>query len=627
MGERPWQKAHARVLLDGAVGAIAVLAAVFLRYEFDFSRLTVGGTLALAAAFGGLVAAAGTVAGLYKNRWKVGSFEELGHLVMANGAALVAILAAELVVSEWRPYLPFGAVFICSGFSVIAMGGVRYLWRAREEWRRERAAIGGRAVIVAGAGEAGEQIVRSLRAHPENGRRPMAFLDDDARKRNFEFLGVRLLGRLDELAEVAARTQAEELLIAIPSADGELVNRLTERAESLGLAVAVLPSSLELVGQGGQVDVQDIRKVSIVDLLGREPIDRHLVDVAGYVLGRRVLVTGAGGSIGTELCRQLQRLNPRQILLFDHDESNLHGLQLELRGRALLDTPELVIGDVRDRARLDDVFRRYRPEVVFHVAAHKHLPLLEMHPCEAVKTNVVGTLNVALAAGNAGCTHFINVSTDKAAEPSSVLGATKRVAELLCQNLRDDVESTVYTSVRFGNVLGSRGSIVPVFERQIAAGGPVTITHPEATRYFMTVPEAAQLVIHAGALAKGGEIFVLDMGEPVRILDLANRMLDLAGCRGTVRISYTGLRPGEKLHERLFFDDELERSDERVEDRIWQCSPGPLPPGFEHQLRTLCDHAFAEDEVGVLGSLSAIVPGYRRSDEAPLLGDLYPDGL
>lgn len=615
-----------RAASDGPAVVVACLFALVLRFDLSLSRLWLLPSVLLAVAYGALVLFAGTALGLYRRRWHYASFEEMRAIAVANLVGMAVILTADLLDADVRAYMPLGAVMICAGFSIIAMGAVRFVSRVRDEGRRDRAGSTGRAVIVAGAGDAGERIVWELRAHPESGRRPVALLDDDPQKRNLEFGGVRVLGRLTDLAEVASSTGAEEVLIAIPSADGPLVASLTDQAHRSGLKTTVLPGSLELLGLDHAVGVGDIRNVSIVDLLGRKAIDRQLTNVADYVLGRRVLVTGAGGSIGGELCRQLQRLNPHCILLFDHDESNLHGLQLELKGRALLDVPELIIGDVRDLGRLQSVMGRWRPDVVFHVAAHKHLPLLELHACEAVKTNVLGTLNVARTAAVNGAGYFINVSTDKAAEPTSVLGATKRIAELSCQHLGAEFPDTVFTSVRFGNVLGSRGSVVPLFERQIERGGPVTITHPEATRYFMTIQEAAQLVVHAGGVAKGGEVFILDMGEPVRVLDLARRMIDLAGATGRIGVTYTGLRPGEKLHEELFFADELHRTSARVDDRMWVCTPGDLSDRFAEDLASLGKLASADDDMSIGEALARIVPTYQRA-KMPFLGDLYPDGL
>jgi FlaA1/EpsC-like NDP-sugar epimerase len=510
----------------------------------------------------------------------------------------------------------------------MSLAAVRYVWRLSEERRVVRACrSAGRRVLIAGAGEGGEQIVRALRAHPEHGRRPIGFLDDDPRKRHLVLHGVKVLGRLDDLRKVTAFNEPEELLIAMPSAPPDLVARLSDDAEKLGLHVTVLPSALELVGRSTKLQVEDIREVTIIDLIGRDEVDRDLIDVSTYVVAQTVLVTGAGGSIGTELCRQLQKLNPRQILLFDHDETNLHDLQLELKGHALLDTPEIILGDVRDRGRLEAVFDAHRPDIVFHVAAHKHLPLLEMHPGEGVKTNVLGTLNVARVAALHGCTHMINISTDKAAEPTSILGATKRVAELVVQRTATEFPDTQFTSVRFGNVLGSRGSVIPTFERQIAAGGPVTITHPDVTRYFMTIPEAAQLVIHAGALGQRGSVFVLDMGEPVKIVDLAKKLIWLGGHDDDIQISYTGLRPGEKMHEDLFFEDELGRAAVRVNEKILECAPGEINDKFDVLLEELIDAALLEDPVRVKEILAEVIPQYQAPTGRAYLGDIYPDGL
>ncbi|MDQ1667693.1 MAG: hypothetical protein QOH75_3724, partial [Actinomycetota bacterium] len=344
---------------------------------------------------------------------------------------------------------------------------------------------------------------------------------------------------------------ADTLLVAIPSADAELIRDLATRADDARLQLRVLPSVSELID--GVVEVEDIRSASYSDLLGRHEVDIDIESIARYLTGKRVLVTGAGGSIGSELCRQLTRFAPASLVMLDRDESALHGVQLSIQGRALLDSRELVVADIRDRQRLRAVFAEHRPDVVFHAAALKHLPLLEMHPDEAVKTNVWGTWNVLEAAASVGVQRFVNVSTDKAADPISMLGVSKRIAERLTSWFSTRIDGTCL-SVRFGNVLGSRGSVLTSFEAQIAMGGPVTVTHPDVTRYFMTVEEAVRLVIQAGAVGRSGEALVLDMGEPVRIADVARRLIDDSG--RDIALEFSGLRPGEKLHEVLLAEGE-----------------------------------------------------------------------
>jgi len=375
--------------------------------------------------------------------------------------------------------------------------------------------------------------------------RPVGIIDDDLRKENLRVRGVPVLGTGVSVERVVERTGATALLLAIPSADAALVRELSAACLRLQLDFRVVPSTSELLD--GQVDATDIRLVTEADLLGRREIRTDCASIASYIRGKRVLVTGAGGSIGSELCRQLKPLGPERLLMLDRDESALHAVQLSIEGRALLDG-DLVLCDIRDEHRLREVFDEHRPQVVFHAAALKHLSLLERFPAEALKTNVQATERILELACEYGVERFVNISTDKAADPTSVLGASKRITERLTSAAAERAGGE-YLSVRFGNVLGSRGSVLPLFRAQIEAGGPVTVTHPDVTRFFMTIEEAVQLVIQAGALGSGGDVLVLDMGEPVEIVEVARRLIAQSG--ESISIEYTGLRPGEKLHEVL----------------------------------------------------------------------------
>ncbi|RMH68216.1 MAG: polysaccharide biosynthesis protein [Actinomyces sp.] len=404
-----------------------------------------------------------------------------------------------------------------------------------------------RRVVVVGVGDGGRQVIRSIRRDPARRFVPVAALDDDPGKRNLRVDGVRVEGTSDDLAAVAQRFGADLVVVAAPSIDSLRLRRLTEIVDEAGIEIVVVPSVPELLD--GRVGIDDARTPSEADLLGRRRIDTDVESIAGYLTDRRVLVTGAGGSIGSEIVRQIQRFHPASVVMVDRDESALHAVQMSVCGRALLDDEQLVVADIRDAARIDEIFARHRPEVVFHTAALKHLPLLELHPGEALKTNVGGTLNVLRAADRCGTERVINISTDKAADATSVLGHTKRVGERLTSWYGRE-RGRPWVSVRFGNVLGSRGSVLGAFETQIAQGGPVTVTHPKVTRYFMTVDEAVQLVVQAGAVGDSGEVLVLDMGPPVRIDDIARRLASRAP--RPVEIVYTGLRPGEKLHEVLW---------------------------------------------------------------------------
>lgn len=521
----------AAVVTSRSSGGVAQLAAL--------TAVAVGGQLGV-----------GLALGLYRRSWRYAFFDELKALVPTDaiiGGAL-ALLTLTPAFAEVAGGLPVVAAMI----ALLLAFAVRYVSRLREERWHRPSADGAQAMIVFGAGDGGSQALRQILRNPTSRYAPVALLDDDPRKRRLRLHGVRVEGTLDDLGGVAARTEAEILLVAIPSATSELLRHAAEAAASAGLAVYVLPPVEELFGV---VTLGDIRPLVEADLLGRHQADIDLDAVASYISGRRVLVTGAGGSIGSELCRQLFVLRPSALVMFDRDETGLHDVQLSIDGRGLLQDPNVVLGDLRDAERLDEVFREHRPEVVFHAAALKHLPLLEATPVEAWKTNVLGTQNVLEAALVHGISRLVNISTDKAADPSSVLGFSKRVTERLTAHAALTSRRS-YVSVRFGNVLGSRGSMLGTFRAQIDAGGPVTVTDPDVTRYFMTVEEAVRLTIQAGAIGRPGEVLVLDMGDPVRILDVAQRLI--AQDRWPVEIVFTGLRPGEKVHEALFAADEVD---------------------------------------------------------------------
>ncbi len=540
--------------LDLVVWLAAIYAATWLRFEFDLSKWN---HTNLWIAFG--IAAAGqllvgSMSGLYRRRWRFGSFEEVAAL--AGSAVTVSVALFFISRFAFNPRLLPISVSVGAGLAaVLGMATVRYGWRLAIGRRLRPDSQKATRVLVFGAGEAGDLLVASMLRNPGSPMLPVAFLDDDPTKQKLRIKGLKVVGGRDDFAEAAERFDARRLVIAAPSADPQLLRQLSELAIDAGLDVAVLPAVEQLLTKNmGPVSVADVRPLSVRDLLGRAPVETDIEQVAGYIKGRRVLVTGAGGSIGTELCRQLNRLEPAELVMLDRDESGLHKVQLELEGRALLSSPNLVVADIRDRPRMERVFAEHRPEVVFHAAALKHLPLLQMHPEEAIKTNIRGTNNLLEVAADTGVDRFVNISTDKAADPSSVLGYSKRIAELLTAHTARRTRGT-FLSVRFGNVLGSRGSVLETFHSQIAAGGPVTVVDPEVTRYFMTVEEAVELVIQAGAIGHDGEALVLDMGEPVRIDHVARQLISHADL--PINIEYTGLRPGEKMHEVLFGPGEI----------------------------------------------------------------------
>jgi len=472
--------------------------------------------------------------------------------------------------------------------------------------------------LVVGAGVAGQALARDLAAAPGFGLEPIGFLDDDW-DMDVEDAQLPLFGSLDDAEAVILRERADAVVIAIPGLDPERFNKVAQSATAAGASIRYLPSFVGALERN--VVGSDMRWLDVGKLIGRKEVHVVSPEAAAIIRDRVVLVTGAGGSIGSELCRQVFGFGPRRLLMLDHDESNLHRLQLELWGEGLLDDDDVVVADIRDRERLDQVFGDARPDVVFHAAAHKHLPLLERHPCEAVKSNVAGTQNVLWAAIEHGVERFILISTDKAADPTSVLGATKHMAELLVQH--EEGGSTRVASVRFGNVLGSRGSLLTVLTEQINRGLPVTVTHPDMTRFFMTIEEAAGLVVEAARMAEDGEVFVLDMGEPVRIVDVVQSFAELLHRPG-VQIRFTGMRRGEKLVEQLFSADETPLP--TTHPRIFQVQKSPPIPRFHQRLQTLYHLAERNEPEQVRSCLRELLPGYHPLVPViPAQAAPYPD--
>jgi FlaA1/EpsC-like NDP-sugar epimerase len=521
------------------VGGLLITARAAGPEGLPMTRAMLGGVAGVCV----VVTGCGLAAGLYRRRYLRGSRDEVRAVIVAGVLSGCCLTVIRLAAGGGRQVLP--EVALSFAFGVAAMLGARYVNFAGRIRSRPPAPTAER-IIVFGAGDAGTQLIGRLAAQPGAAYRPVGILDDDPLKRRLRIHGVPVLGGRAQLAQVAASTGARVLVIAIAGRSGRVIRDLTEAAEGCGLVPKVIPSVMELLTGGARIE--GVRDPRISDLLGRPAASIDVAAVREFVAGKCVLVTGAGGSIGAELCRQLHKLGPARLIMLDRDESALHAVQLALEGRALLDSEETVLADIRDQRRVGEVFARFRPDIVFHAAALKHLPLLELWPAEALKTNVLGTLAVLEAAAEYGVRSFVNISTDKAASPISVLGYSKRITERLTADMAGRTGGT-YLSVRFGNVLGSRGSVLAVLSAQVAAGGPVTITDPEVTRYFMLADEAVQLVLQAAVIGRGGEVLVLDMGQPVRIADMARRLA--AGSGREVDIVFTGLRPGEKLHEDL----------------------------------------------------------------------------
>ncbi len=490
--------------------------------------------------------------GLYRGFWRFASIPDLIRILQAVGLGALVITVSSGLLTRFQG-VP-RSVFLL--YPLILTGGLcgsRLLYRWLKDHRLSLQKGSGKRTLIVGAGRAGELLVRDLLHRVEY--EPVAFLDDDKSLQNREIHGIRVVGNTEDLPQIVSNQEIELVILAIPSAGKKVIRHLVQLCREVNVVCQTLPSVLEMKGM--EVDADRLRPVTVDDLLGREPIRMDKKAISGYLSGRTVLVTGGGGSIGSELCRQVAAQQPDRLIIFDHGEFNIYSIDHELRGDFQDLRLETVLGDVKDRDRLDWVFSSFRPDVIFHAAAYKHVPMVEENPAEGVRNNVYGTQCVADAADRYQAEKFVLVSTDKAVNPANVMGATKRAAELYCQNL-DRRSVTCFITTRFGNVLGSTGSVVPLFQRQIEAGGPVTVTHPEITRYFMTIPEAVSLILQAGAMGKGGEIFVLDMGEPVLIKDLAEQMIRLSGLEPgkDIEIVYTGLRPGEKLYEELLHKSE-----------------------------------------------------------------------
>ncbi len=600
-----------KVAIDALCVAAAFLLALAIRFEMAIPSSYLRNISLVMPGIAALFLLANGMAGIYRGRWKYASFDEMVYLVASCGVATALLFAVVAISSAGRRFVPLSVTVMGGVLTLFAMGSARLIFRFLSERRMRTRPREGRAVLLVGAGEAGEMVARDMLRHPEAGYVPAGFVDDDPAKRNLVVQGVPVLGTRHDIPRLLGELGAEEVFITIPSARGSDIRDIVGICEQAGAEIKILPSIIAAMGE--RVGLASVRSLQLEDLLGREPVETDLSSISSYITGKRVMVTGAGGSIGSELCRQLAALGPSELTLLDNDETALYELELELMSLAPHGSIFAVVADVRDAERVNAVFKRFRPQVVFHSAAHKHVPIMELHPSEAVKTNVMGTRNLALAALLQEAERFILISTDKAVRPANVMGATKRVAEMMVKRL-DGLGRTRFGAVRFGNVLGSRGSVVPTFQSQIERGGPVLITHPEATRYFMTIPEAAQLVIQAGAFTEGGEVFILDMGEPMLIMELAEKMISLLGKGRKIDIRICGLRPGEKLHEELVLPAEemLPTPHPKISKVVADLE---LAPDFEARVERLIAAAVRDHDGEIRQRLKEIVPSYAPAEE------------
>ncbi|CAD2071607.1 nucleoside-diphosphate sugar epimerase/dehydratase [Phocicoccus pinnipedialis] len=504
---------------------------------------------------------------LYHRAWEYASVSELLLIVKAVTGSILVTVAVVPIVTQSAPFLRL--YFITWMMHLILIGGSRLSWRVIRRQFIENGDIKKVPTLIVGAGRGGSLLVRQMLTTPYMGMEPVTVVDDDINKQNMMLTaGVKVQGQIKDIPQLIAKYKIKKVIIAIPTLSPKRLSEVSKLSEGQGIEVLKMPNIEEVMA--GRIEVNQLKKVEVEDLLGREPVELDMGMISKELTKKIILVTGAGGSIGSEICRQVAKFEPEKIILVGHGENSIYLIHQELTN-TYRDKIEFVpvIADIQDRERMFDIMNQYQPYVVYHAAAHKHVPLMEYNPEEAVKNNIFGTKNVAEASKDAKVKKFVMVSTDKAVNPPNVMGATKRVAEMIIQSLNDEESETDFVAVRFGNVLGSRGSVIPLFKKQIEAGGPVTVTHPEMTRYFMTIPEASRLVLQAGALATGGEIFVLDMGEPVKIVELAKNLVRLSGYKEEdIGIEFTGVRPGEKLFEELL--DESEIHPNQVYDKIYR---------------------------------------------------------
>jgi FlaA1/EpsC-like NDP-sugar epimerase len=600
------------LICDAAILTVSLYAAILFRFDFVvpdyyapmFLRV-LPMMLAAKLAFMGYF-------GIYRGVWQYAGVSDLVQIVKAVTIGSIVVYAAtRFLLPGWVLYSR-GVIIIEWLGDIMMVGGLRLALRL---WRQHRTSIqfpkaDRLMTLIVGAGDAGELVVRQMMAHPEYGYLPVGFVDDDSQKQGRKIHGIPILGVRQDIQKLVDRTGADTIVIAIPSAPGSVIKETVKQCKQAGIHFKIVPGIKDII-EGG-VKINQIRDIELDDLLRRPPVNLDLKGIAGYLSEKSVLITGAGGSIGAELTRQIAGFGPRQLLLLGKGENSLYHIAYELSEKFKTLNVNTLICDVTDASRVESIFRKYKPEVVFHAAAHKHVPLMEQNPGEAVKNNIFGTRTVAQACLVHGTERFVLISTDKAVNPTSVMGATKRISEKVVMSLNGRGH-TKFMAVRFGNVLGSNGSVVPLFKKQIAAGGPVTVTHPDIERYFMTIPEAVQLVIQAGAMGKGGEVFVLDMGQPLKIVDLARDMIRLSGKQPDIeiRIDFTGLRKGEKLYEELLTAEEGVNSTRHAQIFVTKGKHQKLNE-LPKILPVLKRAAEDGSEGKVVSAIQRLIPGFRK---------------
>ena len=607
-------KGTALFLLDIILIICCMIGALWMRFDFSFANIepafmeSVRSYMWINVVCTVIINA---VCHLYTSLWRFASLEELKNaivaIVLSSFIQFCGMQILDLHVP--RSYI-FIYVMLISACIIIPRFSYRFL---RIAYHNHEVIWQSTPVItmVVGAGAAGYMLVREMKNSKHLNRKVPCIIDDDPNKIGTYLQGIPIVGGKETIPAMAKKYNIEEIIIAIPTLKEEKQRELLEICQETACKIKMLPGIYQMVNQ--EVDISMLRDVSIEDLLGREPVDLHMEKIGRYISGKVILVTGGGGSIGSEICRQVALHDPKQLIIVDIYENNAYDIQLELKKNYPNLNLTVLIASVRDKHRIEDIFETYHPDIVYHAAAHKHVPLMEDSPDEAIKNNVLGTYNVASAANKFHVKKMVLISTDKAVRPTNVMGASKRICEMIIQ-IFSQVSQTEYAAVRFGNVLGSNGSVIPIFRQQIKNGGPVTVTHPDIIRYFMTIPEAVNLVLQCGAYAKGGEIFILDMGEPVKILDLAKKMIRLSGHvpGEDIKIEFTGLRPGEKLYEELLIDDD--NLVETENDRIFVAQMGKVDADeMSGKINRLIEHAYEETR-DIRGEIKEIVPEYKNQE-------------
>lgn len=616
------------LICDLIIFSITPLLALLLRLDGDLDIQTYILELAIAtilflvvklSVFGSF--------GFYRRYWRYASIEELIYIAMLMvGAVVIQIMLFDVLTNILNQFpftdtLPRSLPFIDGLLSCIFIGALRFSFRAVERVsQREPVFNSQQRVLIIGAGSAGVSLLQEMQRNPQLGLYPVAFIDDDPRKLNARIRGIPVLGDRYQIPKWVQSLHIQKAIVAMPTVAGKVIREIVDICKATGVQTSTLPGIHEILN--GRVRVDSIRDVRIEDLLRREPIQTDIERVSKFLNGKTVLITGSGGSIGSELCRQIFKSQPARIILIGHGENSVFNIQQELEqliqvlnkdGKSLKKAPHIYtfIADIRFRSRLKYAFERFQPDVIFHAAAHKHVPLMELNPPEAITNNVIGTKNLLELALEYDVKHFVMISTDKAVNPTNVMGASKRVAEMLVLQAAKE-SGKHYVTVRFGNVLGSRGSVVPTFKKQIATGGPVTVTHPDICRYFMTIPEAVQLVLQAGVLGHSGEVLMLNMGEPVKIVDLAQELIRLSGyeVNKDIDIVFTGLRPGEKLFEELFIKGEEYEPTQHKKLFVVKNASRIIPKNLMVIVEDLCKAAAYNDALSILFLLEQLIPGY-----------------